>query len=70
MRSRQGSQRQSNNRRDYGTSENRDYGRGPATVQSWQATQARSQQSASDPDYAQYRLKKFFDEKWAPTGLK
>ena len=50
--------------RDYGGSENRDYGRGPGP------SQRRSQQSAYDPDYAQYRLRKFFDENWTPTELK
>jgi hypothetical protein len=70
--SRRANQRQSNNRRDYGGSENRDYGgsehrdygRGPGT------SQRRSQQSAYDPDYARYKLRKFFDENWTATELK
>jgi hypothetical protein len=76
--SRQANQRPSNNRRDYGGgyrdygcgycdyggSENRDYG------SSENRGQRRTQQSAYDPDYAQYRLRKFFDENWTPTELK
>jgi hypothetical protein len=56
--------------RDYGGSENRDYGRGPGTAQSRQAIQPRSPEGAYDPDYAQYRLRKFFDENWTATELK
>ena len=54
--------------RDYGGSENRDYGRGPGIAQSRQASQR--PQGAYDPDYAQYRLRKFFDENWTATELK
>jgi hypothetical protein len=60
--------------RDYGGSENRDYGGGGyrdyGNARSRQADQSRSQQSAFDPDYAQYKLRKLFDENWTTTESK
>jgi hypothetical protein len=78
---RQASQRRSNNRRDYGGSENRDYGGsenrdyggsenrdyGSSDRQARQRS-TNNRQAVNDPDYAQYRLRKFFDENWTMSG--
>jgi hypothetical protein len=65
------SQRQSNNRRDYG-SDRRDYGSDRRDYGSNRTATEFNPQGAhvNDPEYAQYRLKRFFDENWTASDTR
>jgi hypothetical protein len=67
----QQSQRQSNNRRDFG-SDRRDYGSDRRDYGSDRHATELNRQTAriSDPEYAQYKLKRFFDENWTVTDTR
>ena len=67
----QQSLRQNNNRRDYGSDRSADYGSDRyAGGLDQQRLIDQQRVYVNDPDYAEYRLRKFFDENWTAGDTK